>query len=127
MIILDENVPESQRVALARWKPLKIGYDLWTKGTQDEQIAVRLRHERNVTLFTLDRDFYNERRQYAHANCAIVFVDAPLDRFAAIVDRFLRHPSFRTHASRKGLVIKLTITSISTWRAADGIVTGLLW
>ena len=45
-------------------------------------------------MFTLDNDFYDARRAYGHVNCCIVFVDAPIQRFASLVDRFLRHRSF---------------------------------
>ena len=112
MILLDENIPEAQWIALEKWKPRQIGLDRWSKGTQDDHIAVKLRHERDVTFFTRDRDFWDKRREYGHSRCSIVFINAAVERFAAIVDRFLRHRSFRTHASRKGLVIRVTEHSV---------------
>ena len=102
MILIDEDVPESKRLSLLRWKPVQIGRDIWDKGVDDEQIAVRLRTMRLVTFSSLDRDFLTKRHHFGHANCAIAFVDASKNRFPVLVDRFLRHPSFRTHASRMG-------------------------
>ena len=127
MILLDENIPKSQRLSLLRWKPLQIGFDYLDKSVKDDQIATRLRATRRVTFFTLDRDFFSKRRRYGHANTGIVFVDAPDDRFSAIVDRFLRHHSFRTHTSRMGVVFKLGELSITCWRVADQSQTEISW
>ena len=44
--------------------PLRTGVDYLDQSTQDEQVAISVRVGRNVTFFTLDRDFHEERRQF---------------------------------------------------------------
>ena len=127
MILTDENIPEVERLALHGWKPFQIGYDFWNKGVLDDQIAVRLQMVRQVTFFTRDLGFFTDRRQLGHPSIAIVVVDAPDKRFAVLVDRFLRHGSFRTHASRMGRVFKLNEHSVTIWRVADSVRTEISW
>ncbi|HEY3739539.1 MAG TPA: hypothetical protein VGL53_06830 [Bryobacteraceae bacterium] len=112
---------------MARWKPLKIGVDYLEKSTQDDQLALHLRGARRITFFSLDRDFFIKRWTYGHANCSIVFVDAAPKRFAAIVDRFLRHPSFRTHADRMGSVFKLNEDFIVCWNVSSRTDAEIPW
>jgi hypothetical protein len=133
LILLDENIPDSQRLALLGWRPLQIGLDYAEKGIKDHQIVVKLREERNLTFFTEDGDFFRFRGQakgrgfardkdrggYGHPNYAIAVVETPLDQFAWTVKRFLRHPAFRAFARRKGHVFKLTRTMVLCWRVAD--------
>jgi hypothetical protein len=139
LILLDENVPEGQRLALARWRPLKVGLDYAEKGVKDYEIVLKLRNERNLTFFTEDEDFFRyrgrkrrvrtarglalardkEKGDYGHPSYAIVVVETRIDRFAEAVDRFLRHRLFRAFARRKGHVFKLSDTKILCWRVAD--------
>ena len=100
MILIDENIPEIERLTLLRCKPFRIGYDFWHKGVLDDQIAVRLRAVRQVTFFARDQGFFKDRRRFGRHRIAIVLIDASDDCFARLVDRFLRHQSFRTHSSR---------------------------
>jgi hypothetical protein len=140
-MLLDENVPESQRLALGRWRPLKVGLDYAEKGLKDHEIVLKMRDERNLTFFTGDADFFRfrgklsgkgfardkEKGGYGHPSYAIVVVETPLDRFASIADRFLKHSSFRTFASRKGHVFKLTSAKILCWRFADQSDFDITW
>lgn len=80
-----------------------------------------------MTFFTLDRGFCAKRRAYAHQNFAAVFVDAPVERFPELVDRFLRHPAFRSHATRMGLVFKISERTIVYWRLSDQSQTEVSW
>ena len=60
MIILDENIPESQRQLLRSWriKVHQIGHEVGSQGMKDVEI-IRLLHKlRYVTFFTRDLGFY---------------------------------------------------------------------
>jgi len=105
LILIDENVPEEERLALLRWKASQIGYDFLKKGVLDDEICIRLRDVRQATFFTLDRGFFTDRRQYGHARIAI----------------------FRTHASRMGRVFKISENMIVCWRVGDSLRTEIPW
>jgi hypothetical protein len=54
VILLDENIPESQRLLLlsSRVKPRQIGHDFSTQGILDERI-IPLLHQESKTTFSL--------------------------------------------------------------------------
>ena len=62
MIVLDENVFESQRLRLRLWRMhlCQIGHDFGRKGMQDDEIVTLLRTLRHPSFFTRDRDFFNK-------------------------------------------------------------------
>lgn len=116
MIVLDENVLESQRVRLQAWKVhlCQIGCVVGRKGMDDDEIIPLLRKLRRPTLITRDRDFF--RRALASEGYCLAFFDVgPLD-VADYVRRLLRQPDFKTWAQRKGCVMRVSSNEISTWR-----------
>ncbi len=63
MIILDENIPESQWQLLRSWRirALLIGRDISEKGITDENLASFLIQQPRPTFFTRDEGFYDNR------------------------------------------------------------------
>ena len=59
MIVLDENIPESQRLQLRAWRirARKIGDDVGRAGMSDDEIIPLLHMLSRPTFFTRDRDF----------------------------------------------------------------------
>jgi len=114
--ILDEHIPEEQRVLLKSWRiPVRqIGYDLGRKGLQDDEIISLLHQLRQPTFFTLDFGFYHRNR--CHARYCLVCMDIYEDEAASFVRRFLRHPDFDTHAQRMGTVIHLSRKGLWAWQ-----------
>lgn len=117
MILLDENVIESQRQLLRSWRiPVRqIGYDISRKGIQDEQIIPFLHQQRHPTFFTCDLGFYV--RTLCHAQYCLVGVTVGPNEVAAFVRRFLRHPRFKTRAKRMGKVIRISSAGIYLYRS----------
>ena len=117
MIILDENILEAQRLLLqiARVPARQIGVDLGQKGWKDERILVWLRAQRNVTFFTRDLGFY--KAAHRHPRFCLAVLQAGQSETVAFVRRFLRHPDFRTHAKRAGMVVRIAPRGLSIWRA----------
>ena len=60
MNILDENIMESQRQLLRRWRIAvrQIGEDVARKGIKDDEILPLLHQLTRPTFFTRDLDFY---------------------------------------------------------------------
>ena len=60
MIVLDENIPESQRALLRRKRVAlrQIGVDLGGQGMKDDETIALLHNLNRPTFFTLDSDFY---------------------------------------------------------------------
>jgi hypothetical protein len=70
MIILDENIPESQRQLLVDWRVRvkKIGRDIGRQGLKDrEDVIPLLQSLRYPTLFT--RDMWIFDRRLCHSDC----------------------------------------------------------
>lgn len=121
MNILDENVPEGQRVALRtkRVPVRQIGVDLQRKGVKDADLVTQLHALNRPTLFTLDGDFYD--RRLCHARYCLVHLDVEDCEVADYVLRFLKHPDFKTRAKRMGCVVQIKPEGLAVWRlhAAD--------
>lgn len=116
MIVLDENIPDSQRERLMkqRFSLAQIGLDIGRSGMQDEEI-IRLLHElRRPTFCTFDSDFY--RRDLCHERYCLVFLDVDEDHAAEFVRRVLRLAEFSTQATRMGAVIRASVAGFSYWR-----------
>jgi hypothetical protein len=62
VIVLDENVFESQRSRLRQWRVHlgQIGRDVARKGMPDDQILTLLQRLRRPTFVTRDRDFFDK-------------------------------------------------------------------
>lgn len=116
MIVLDENIPESQRQLLARRRIRchQIGVDFAEKGIQDDAIPSRLIAARRPTFFTRDLRFY--AREARHSRYCIVILAVGRDEVAAFVQRFLRHPALDTQARRLGSVVRVSSAGIRVWR-----------
>jgi len=116
VILLDENIPESQRLLLLNWRirARQIGQDFSTKGVLDEQIVPLLHHESRTTFFTRDRGFYD--RRLCHARYCLVVLDVGRHDAAVFVRRFLRDGRFKTWAKRSGVVGRVSSAGISLWR-----------
>jgi hypothetical protein len=127
LIVLDENIPESQRLQLQRWRvrTRKVGRDLARIGAQDADV-VRLLHQlTQPTFFSLDGDFY--ALDLRHPRYCLVYVDVADDQSAAYIRRFLRHPQFGTFARRRGSVVWVDYASIHAWRVNAHAEESIPW
>lgn len=127
MILLDENVPESQRALLLakRVAARQIGYDVERKGLKDEQIIPLLHTLDRPTFFTLDSDFYN--RRLCHLGYCLVHLDVAEEAAAEYVRRFLRHRKSNTRAKRMGWVVRVSATGLASWRIHHERENHLAW
>src|SRR5947208_1806861 len=117
MLVLDENLPESQCQQLRKWRIRfrVIGVEIASWGTKDENLIPVLRRLARPTFFSLDRHFY--RAVWSHASYCLTWLDVPDHRAAEFIRRFLRHPEFDTQAKRMGAVIRVYGNGIQVWRA----------
>ena len=116
MILLDENVAESQRALLLskRVAARQIGHDIGRKGLKDQQIIPLLHTLDRPTFFTLDADFYD--RRLCHQGYCLVHLDVADEAAAEYVRRFLRHREVSTKAKRMGRVFRVSASGLSAWR-----------
>ena len=116
MILLDENVNQSQLLLLRSWRVRArlIGQDFSRKGVQDEQIVPLLLELSRPTFFTRDLGFYD--RKLCHGRYCIVVLAVHRYEVAMFVRRFLKHPSFRTWAKRVGKVARISSAGIQLWQ-----------
>jgi hypothetical protein len=106
MLVLDENLPESQCQRLRNWRMRFriIGVEIAAWGTRDENLIPVLHRLPNPTFFSLDRDFY--RPAWKHASYCLVWLNIPDNHAADFIRRFLRHPASR-HRKRMGIVARV--------------------
>ena len=116
MNILDENIPDSQRLLLRSWRiPIsQIGHEVSRQGIKDDELIHLLHQLRSVTFFTRDIGFYH--RYLCHADYCLACLSVGQYEAATFIRRFLRHPSFNTKAKRMGKVIRLTQMGLQVWR-----------
>jgi hypothetical protein len=116
MIVLDENVPESQRALLrsSRVALRQVGHDIALKGMKDDQIISLLHRLDRPTFFSLDGDFYE--RRLCHKRYCLVHLDIDDEQTADYVRRLLRHHELNTKAKRLGRVIRVLPTGLTFWR-----------
>lgn len=116
MNVLDENVPESQRLLLRGWhiSVRQIGLDIARKGIQDDEIIPLLLHLRRPTFVTRDFDFYKPGLR--HARYCLAFMDVGQYEVASFARRLLQHPMFETEAKRLGSVIRVHHTGMAAWQ-----------
>jgi hypothetical protein len=114
--VLDENIPESQRLLLRSWRiPVRqIGCDLGHKGMPDENVLPFLLTLRRVTFCTRDLGFY--KRDNCHARYCPVCLAVGQYEAAHFIRRFLRHPQFSAQATRLGCVVRVMDTGLVCWR-----------
>jgi hypothetical protein len=116
MNILDENIPDSQRLLLRSWRIQisQIGHEVSRRGIKDEELIPLLHRLRSVTFFTRDMGFYH--RHLCHADYCLACLSVGQYEVATFIRRFLKHPSFNTKAKRMGKVIRLTHMCLQVWR-----------
>jgi hypothetical protein len=116
MNILDENILESQRQLLLKWRvPFRqIGMEVGRKGMKDEEIIPFLLTLPRLTFFSVDPDFC--KRNLCHARYGLVFLDVAQEEAAIFVRRVLHHPEFDAQAKRIGAVIRASHAGLVVWR-----------
>ncbi|HEX7183331.1 MAG TPA: hypothetical protein VF756_15955 [Thermoanaerobaculia bacterium] len=127
MIILDENIPESQWQLLRSWRirALLIGRDVSEKGIQDDNLTRFLIEQRRPTFITRDEGFYD--RKLCHARYCLVYLAVKPNESASFVRRFLRHPRFNTRSQRLGAVIRVSSAGLQMWRLHETRESFLSW
>src|SRR5271166_2232494 len=108
MSVLDENIPEDQRLLLRSWRirAYQVGRDVGRAGIKDEQIIPLLLKLRRPTFFTRDLGFLEAK--LSHARYGIVCLAVGPDAAASFVRRVLRHPSCDTQAKRLGRMTRIS-------------------
>ncbi|HLE83089.1 MAG TPA: hypothetical protein VJG13_02005 [Thermoanaerobaculia bacterium] len=116
MIVLDENVLESQRELLhrRRIRARQIGVDVAPKGLDDAAILSLLVRLRRPTFFTRDLGFFD--RSVCHRRYCIVCLAVHRNEVAAFVRRVLRLPRLDTTAKRLGTVLRVSSAGLRLWR-----------
>lgn len=116
MIVLDENIPEGQRLLLRSWRirVRKIGDEVGRAGMSDDDIIPLLHALNRPTFFTRDRDFL--QTWMCHPAYCIVHLDVGQYEAASFIRRVLRHPSLNTRAKRMGAVVRASQARLIVWR-----------
>jgi hypothetical protein len=127
VIVLDENIFESQRAQLLKWRMSvrQIGYDVGRKGMSDDEIIPLLRRLQRPTFFTRDADFF--ARGLCSDRFCLSFLDVKSLLAADYIRRFLRHSDFLTWTRRKGCVTRVAPSGISVWRPQARRVARYQW
>jgi hypothetical protein len=127
VIVLDENVFESQRIQLSRWRIhlCQIGRDIARKGILDDAIIPLLRQLRRPTFVSRDRDFFD--KQLCNDRFCLAFLDVRPIEVADYVRRFLRHSEFKKWSQRKGSVVRVSSSGVIVWRANASDATRFRW
>ena len=126
MILLDENLSESQRLLLRGWRirVRQVGHDVVRKGIKDDALITLLHELGNTTFITRDLGFY--QRRLIHPSYCLVCLDVVPTEAASFVRRFLRHPRFRTERSWLGAVLRVSHRGIGRL-ASDGTDELIAW
>jgi hypothetical protein len=127
VIILDENVPESQAQLLRSWRirALLVGRDISEKGIKDERLTKFLHNQRRPTFFTRDEGFYDKK--LCHASYCLVYLAVRPSESAFFVRRVLRSPHFNVRAQRLGAVIRVSSAGLQVWRLRKAREIFLSW
>ena len=80
----------------------------------DDEIVPLLQDLRRATLFTRDADFCEPN--LCHAKYCLAYLAVERLETALFARRLLRHPDFKTLASRLGKVIRVSHGGISFWQ-----------
>jgi hypothetical protein len=127
LILLDENIVEEQRLTIRAWKKSirQVGYEVGRKGLKDYEVIPVLRHLRNATFLTCDRDYYKSK--LCNAKYCLVWFDIPADQFATYARMFLSHPYFQFQRNRLGKIIRVHATGINWIDASHGTERFVDW
>ncbi len=95
MNILDENIPDSQRLLLRSWRiqVSQIGHEVSRQGIKDEDIIPLLHQLRSVTFFTRDMGFYH--RHLCHADYCLVCLSIGQYEVAGLYSQVLKASCFQ--------------------------------
>lgn len=127
MIILDENVPESQVQLLRSWRirALLVGRDISEKGIKDDRLSKFLLQQSRPTFFTRDEGFFD--RKLCHSGYCLVYLAVRPNESALFVRRVLRSPHFSVRAKRLGAVIRVSSAGLQVWRLRKAREVFLSW
>jgi len=119
VIVLDENINESQRLQLRAWRIAvrQIGVDLRPQGIQDEEIIPLLHQLRRPTFLSCDGHFF--KRRHCHHRYCLVYLDVEKKQVAEYARRLLKHPKFDTEAKRMGAVIRVNYSGLAYWQLRE--------
>lgn len=115
MILLDENIIDSQRILLQSWgiHLRQMGYEIGRKGMKDEEIIPFLHKNKNNTFFSRDAGFF--KKSLCHASYCLVYLAVSQYEVASFIQRFLKHFEFNTQAKRLGKVVLVKHTKVFYW------------
>lgn len=107
MHILDENIPESQRLLLRSWRIhcRQIGHEIGKQGMTDTSIISFLHKSKPATFFTRDLGFYKQKN--CHPHYCLMILEVEQYEVASFIRRILRHTHFNTKTKRMGCVVRI--------------------
>ena len=127
MLVLDENLPASQRSLLRKWRVRfrAVGDDTSLAGTLDENLPPLLHRLPRPIFFTMDRDF--RRPGWAHPAYCLAWLDVRVDQAAEFIRRFVRHPAFDTQAKGLGKVVRVHPEGVDCWHVGKRTEDQIRW
>ena len=127
MLVIDENLPASQRQLLRKWRLhfRAVGIDIAAPGMQDENLIPVLRKLAEPMFFTLDQHFF--RADWVHASYGLAWLDVADNEAAEFIRRFLRHPAFDTQFNRLGVVARVGAAGVRFWRKGQPHLQRVEW
>ena len=127
MNLLDENIPLDQRDILRAWRIRcrVVGQDIARLSIADDNILLLLHRLKQPTVFTRDQDFF--QRELCHPGYGLVWLDAAPEEAALFIRRVLRHPRFRTKASRMGVVARAHHDGLQFWQPHSAALQRTAW
>jgi hypothetical protein len=127
VIVLDENVFESQRVRLMRRRTrlCQIGLDVGRKGMPDKAIIPLLRTLRRPTFVTSDDNFFE--KSLCDGRYCLVHFHVAAREIAEYVLRLFRHADFKTWSQRRERVLSVSTTAIKAWALREPRARRFKW
>lgn len=127
MIVLDENIIDSQRALLRHWRihAQQIGFDIARKGLSDPDILPFLQHLSCPTLFTRDLGLCS--RHFCHPRYGLVVLSVEQTQVAEFVCRVLRHSHFSRSRDRMGRVVNAFQAGLRSWTMHSTVEQKHLW
>jgi hypothetical protein len=127
VIVLDENIPDSQRQLLRSWRirVVQVGREIARPGVLDEAIIPLLRRLHKATFFTRDIRFYDP--VYRHRAYGLVTLAVSEAEAASFIRRVWRHRALDTHRKRVGKVVRATHAGLRLWRLHSNVEERLGW
>jgi len=127
VIVLDENIPDSQRQLLRSWRirVVQVGREIARPGVLDEAIIPLLQRLHKATFFTRDVRFYDP--VYRHSAYCLVTLAVSEEEAASFIRRVLRHRALDTHRKRAGKVVRATHAGIRVWHLYSNLEERFAW